>query len=133
MSPEIAQNGGPQDVRSASIDQQLLLLETLQTLLDGAIRCLTGGDAPPLLEMSRQIQSTAQELLALSLQLSRFPESPEAQQRRRKLVMKLGEQRAFCRAMLRRWRRSLALRQQLLGLRGAPALYTDSLSPLELK
>jgi len=133
MSPEIAQNGRSQDLRSASIDQQVFLLETLKTLLDGAIRCLSGGDALPLLEMSRQINSIAQELLALSLQLSCLPGSPEAQQRRRQLLAKLGEQRAFCRAMLRRWRRSLVLRQQLLGLRSEPALYTDSLSQWERK
>jgi hypothetical protein len=39
----------------------------------------------------------------------------------------MSQQRAFCRAMLRRWRRSIALRQQLLALRSEPVPHTESL------
>ncbi len=133
MSPVVTQSQNLHEQRLSSIDQQVVLLETLKSLLEGASRSLSGGEALPLMEMSRQITSTAQELLALSVQLSRIPSSPEAQQRRRKLLAELGQQRAFCSAMLRRWRRSLALRQQLLGLQNEPAPYTDSLSRLELR
>jgi len=114
--------------RVSSLDQQLLLLETLKSLLDGAMHLLSGGEALPLLEMSRQISSTAQELTALSLQLGRLEVGPEAQQKRRKLLAELSGQRAFCRAMLRRWRRSLMLRRHLLALAGEPAPYTESLA-----
>jgi len=128
MLPVIATtSGNSENAPAAPIDHQLFLLETLKLLLDGAVRCLSGGDALPLLEMSRQISSTAQELVALCLQLAHFPVAAEAHQRRRKLLVEVGQQRAFCRAMLRRWRRSIALRQQLLALGGEPVPYTDSL------
>jgi hypothetical protein len=110
----------------AAIDQQLFLLETLKSSLDGAIRALSSADPSPLLETSRQISSTCQDLLALSLQLSRLPGLPDAQQRRHKLLAELGQQRAVCRAMLRRWRRSISLRRQLLSLRSEPEPYADS-------
>jgi hypothetical protein len=109
------------------MDQELVLLETLKSLLEEAMRSLSGGEALPLLEVSRQIGVTAQELMAFSLQLGCLPWTPEAQQQRRKLLAELGQQRAFCRAMLRRWRRSIVLRQQLLGLQSEPAPYTESL------
>ena len=110
-----------------AIDQELVLLETLKSLLDRAMRSLNGGEALPLLEVSRQISATAEELTTLSLQLAHLPWTPEAQMQRRKVLAELGQQRAFCRAMLRRWRRSLALRQQLLSLCSEPLPYTESI------
>ena len=62
----------------------------------------------PLLEVSRHIGQTAQQLTAFSA-MGALPWSEEAQQQRRKLLAELCQQRAFCRAMLRRWRRSLAV------------------------
>jgi hypothetical protein len=105
----------------------VVLLETLKSLLETAIRSLSGGEAGALIEVSRQIRSTADEVMALSLQLGHLPWTPEAQQERRKLLEELGQQRAFCRAMLRRWRRSLVLRRQLLGLQAEPVPYTESM------
>lgn len=113
---------------SPKIDQELVLLETLKSLLDSASRSLSGGEALPLLEVSRQISTTAEELMALSFQLGHLPWTPEAQQRRRRVLAELGQQRAFCRAMLRRWHRSMMLRQQLLGLQSDPVPYTESLT-----
>ena len=110
-----------------AIDQEVVLLETLKSLLETAIRSLSGGEAGALIEVSRQIRSTADEVMALSLQLGHLPWTPEAQQERRKLLEELGQQRAFCRAMLRRWRRSLVLRRQLLGLQAEPVPYTESM------
>ena len=110
------------------MDQELVLLETLKSLLEEAMRSLSGGEALPLLEVSRQINLTAQELTAFALQMGRLPWTPEAQQQRRKLLAELGQQRSFCRAMLRRWRRAIVLRQQLLGLQDEPAPYTESLT-----
>jgi len=130
MPPAVAVTLPAPPDRVSAVDQQILLMETLKSLLDGAIRSLSGGEAQPLLEISRQISSTAQDLTGFSLQLGRLPLTGEAQQRRRRLLTELGEQRAFCRAMLRRWRRSIALRQQLIALRDEPAPYT---SRLELK
>ena len=59
-------------------------------------------------------------LMATSLHLGRLPLTPEAQQQRQKLLAELRQQRSFCRAMLRRWRRSILLRQQLLDLATEP-------------
>ncbi|MGD0929835.1 MAG: hypothetical protein ABR902_04205 [Candidatus Korobacteraceae bacterium] len=112
----------------SQMDKQLVLLETLKSLLDEATRSLSGGEALPLLEVSRQINLTAQELSAFCLQVGCLPWTAEAQQRRRKLLSELSQQRAFCRAMLRRWRRSIVLRQQLLGLQDEPGPYTESLT-----
>ncbi len=109
------------------LDPELVLLETLQSLLDTAMHSLSSGEAGILIEASRQIRSTADEVIALSLQVGHLPSNPEAQSQRQKLLAELGQQRAFCRAMLRRWRRSLVLRQQLLGLQAEPLPYTESL------
>lgn len=125
-SPLVAESRGSQPARMDLAGQELFLLETLKALLDGAIRCLSGGEPAPLVEMSRQIGSTAQELLALASQLSRNSANPEAQQRRRQLLTELGQQRSFCRAMLRRWRRSISLRQQLLSMASDTVPYTDA-------
>ncbi len=96
-------------------------------MLESAIRLLSGGEAGPLIEVSGQIRSTAEEVMALSLQLGHLPSNPETQQQRQKLLTELGQQRAFCRAMLRRWRRSIVLRQQLLGRQTESLPYTESL------
>ena len=109
-------------------DQELVLLETMQTLLDSATQSLAGGQALPLLEVSRQIGITAQQLTAFCLPMGSLPWTEEAQQHRRKLLAELSQQRSFCRAMLRRWRRSIALRQQLLRLQSEPVPYTESLN-----
>ena len=126
-----AENTAPASL--SPMDQELVLLETLKSLLEEAMRSLSGGEALPLLEVSRQINLTAQELTAFSLQMGRLPWTPEAQQQRRKLLAELGQQRSFCRAMLRRWRRAIVLRQQLLGLQDEPVLYTESLTLGSLK
>lgn len=115
------------------VEQELALLQAVKSLLQSATQSLRAGDAPPLVEVSRQIDSGVQELMALWLQLGRIPGTPEAQQQRRKLLAEIGRQRTFCRAMLRRWRRSITLRRQLLGLRAEPGLYTEALaSEMEL-
>lgn len=124
----VAAAGNPATASLSPMDQELVLLETLKSLLEEAMRSLSGGEALPLLEVSRQLSVTAQELSAFSLQMGSLPWSVEAQQSRRKLLAELGQQRAFCRAMLRRWRRSIVLRQQLLGLQDEPVPYTESLT-----
>jgi hypothetical protein len=111
------------------VARELLLLESLRSLLAATTGSLCSGDALPLLETSRQIHCVTGELIALSVQLSRTCSSSDQQQQRRKLILELGQQRAFCRAMLRRWRRSIALRSQLLDMRGEPVPYTESLGP----
>jgi len=110
-------------------DQELVLLETLKALLSGAIRALSCGEPASLAQVSRDISAASADILAVSLKLDRFPMSPEAQQHLQKLLTELRRQRCFCRAMLRRWRRSILLRQQLLDLATAPIIYTDSLDP----
>ena len=79
------------------------------------------------MEASRQIRLTAEEVMALSAQLGRLPRRRRPNSDGINSLAELGQQRAFCRAMLRRWRRSLVLRQQLLGLRTEPLPYTESL------
>jgi hypothetical protein len=109
------------------IDQELVLLETLKELLTAAMRSLSGGEAGNLMETSRQIRSTASDLMSLASDLAHLPSTAEEEQQRRKLLAELSQQRAFCRAMLRRWRRSLLLRRQLLALHGEPEGYSESM------
>ena len=124
-SPVFAEHENSQLSPFPAAQQELLLLETLQILLDGASRCLATGDALPLMEMSRQITATAQQVQAFASQLSGSVAGADAQ-RRRKLLAELAQQRAFCRAMLRRWRRSIVLRRHLLGVEGGPPSYCDA-------
>jgi hypothetical protein len=112
----------------APADSELVLLERLCSLLDDAMGALVASKALPLQEVSRQITMTADELTRLMLQISRLPLSVEARQRRQEILTTLCEQHRFCRAMLRRWRRSVALRQQMLALNAEPLLYTESLA-----
>jgi hypothetical protein len=102
-----------------------MLLETLKGLLTAAMHSLSGGDAGNLLETSRQISSTAEDLMALARHLGHLPSSPEEQQQRRKMLAQLSQQRSYCRAMLRRWRRSILLRRQLPALHGEPDTYAE--------
>ena len=112
------------------IDQELVLLETLKELLTVAMGSLSGGEAGNLMEVGRQIGSTADDLMALASHLGHLPLTPEEQQQRRKLLAELGQQRAFCRAMLRRWRRSILLPRHLLALHGEAETYTE---PMEAR
>ena len=109
--------------------QELVVLETLKALLTVAIRSLSRGEPANLAEVSRRINATADEVMSTSLNLGRLPLTPETQQRRRKLLAELRQQSSFCRAMLRRWRRSILLRQQLLDLAIEPVTYTEPLDP----
>jgi len=109
--------------------QELVVLETLKALLTAAIRSLSRGEPANLAEVGRSINATAGEVVAASLNLGRLPLTPEAQQQRQKLLAELRQQRSFCHAMLRRWRRSILLRQQLLHLATESVTYTESLDP----
>lgn len=105
---------------------ELVSLQTLRTLLSTAIGALRRGDPAHLAEVSHAINGIASDVLATSLNRGCLPLTPEAQERRQKLLAELCQQRSLCRAMLRRWRRSILLRQQLLDLATEPATYTDS-------
>ncbi len=111
----------------SQIDKEVVLLETLKELLTAAVRSLSGGEASSLVETSRQISSTANDLMTLANQVGNLPLTPEEQRRRGKLLAELSQQRSFCRSMLRRWRRSLLLRRQLLALQGEPDTYSESI------
>jgi hypothetical protein len=106
--------------------QELVLLETLKALLTTAIRALSRAEPGALAEVSHDINTTAADILATSLNLGRFPLTPEAQRQRQKLLAEMRQQRSFCCAMLRRWRRSILLRQQLLDLATVPAIYSEA-------
>jgi hypothetical protein len=109
--------------------QELVLLETLSTLLRAAIRSLSRGEPANLVDVSRDINAAASEVIATTLNFSRLPLTPVAQQQRQRLLAELRQQRSFCRAMLRRWRRSILLRRQLLDLATGPATYSEALDP----
>jgi uncharacterized membrane protein YccC len=111
----------------SQIDDELVLLETLKELLTAAMRSLSGGEAGSLMETSRQISSTANNLMSLANQVGNLPSTAEEQQRRGKLLAELSQQRSFCRSMLRRWRRSVLLRRQLLALQSEPDNYNESI------
>lgn len=106
--------------------REFALLEALNGLLNLTIDSLSQGAAGDLLQVSRRIEGNAAELSAALMQLSGAKLTLQAQQERRRLVAGLREQRCLCRALLRRWRRSITLRQQLLGV-GGDSPYTESL------
>jgi hypothetical protein len=111
----------------SEIDQELVLLETLKELLTNAMSFLSGGEAGRLVETSRQISLTATDLMARAGQVAHLPSTPEERQQRRKLLAELGQQRSFCRAMLRRWRRTLLLRKRLVALQSEPESYAEAM------
>jgi non-ribosomal peptide synthetase component F len=121
-------------IESASVPvppqvQELVLLETLKALRTATIRSLSQAEPANLVEVSRRISDTADDVMAAAPNLSRVPLTGETQQQRQKLLAELRQQTLFCRAMLRRWRRSIHLRRQLLDLATEPVIYTDSLDP----
>ena len=101
-------------------------LDHLREVLQAALESLNRGDPEVLITSSWQIALQLQQSAAPSFEWARMPISSEAQRRRRELLGELREQSAFCRAMLRRWRRSILLRKQLLALEGEPAFYTEA-------
>ena len=107
--------------------QELVLLETLRALLTAAIRSLSRGEPANLVDVSRDINAIGGDVMAASRNLGRLPMTPEVQQQRQRLLAELRQQRSFCRAMLRRWRRSILLRQRLLDLASEPPFYTEAL------
>lgn len=109
--------------------QEIVLLETLKELLTAAIRSLSSGGTAELAEVSRTIKATADEVLVAELNLGRLPLTSTEQQQRQKLLAELCQQRSFCRKMLRRWRRSISLRQQLADLATGTATYDQALDP----
>ena len=109
--------------------QELVLLETLKALLTAAIRALSHAEPANLPEVSRDINATAEEVMAASLHQGDLTLTPEEQQRRQKLFRELRQQRSFCRALLRRWRRSILLRRQLLEVATEPVTYGEPLEP----
>jgi hypothetical protein len=109
--------------------QEVVLLETLKELLTATIRSLSRGEPAELADLGRSISATADEVTATELTLCRSPLTAAAQQQRQKLLAELRQQRSFCRAMLRRWRRSIVLRQQLLDLATGTATYSEALDP----
>jgi hypothetical protein len=119
--------GFPASTSIAPSAREMVLLETLKSLLDTATQSLGAGDAAALLDVSRRISLTAQEFGAcIPLPGSTFV-TAEVEQRRRRLLVDVSQQLAFCRAMLRRWRRSLAVRQQLLDMSMDSVVYQPSL------
>lgn len=72
------------------IDQELLLLETLKELLTVAMRSLSGGEAGNLMEASRHISSTADDLMALARHLGHLPLTPDEQQQRPQAAGRVG-------------------------------------------
>jgi hypothetical protein len=111
--------------------QELVLLETLKALLNAAMGALSRGEPDVLAEVSRQVNLTAEDVIAASRTLGCVALNHEAQGQRQKLLAQIRRQRSFCLAMLRRWRRSILLRQQLLDLATTAATYPEPItSPL---
>jgi len=102
-------------------------LQPLRELLAAAMKSLAAGEAGDLILASRRVTLYLQNSAPASFELCRMPISPEAQRRQRELLGELREQSAFCRAMLRRWRRSMLLRRQVFELGGEPLPYTEVL------
>ena len=76
-------------IESASVPvspevQELVLLETLKALLTAVIRSLSHGDAVNLVEVSKRLQVTAEDVLTASRTLARVELPPEVQRQRRK-------------------------------------------------
>ncbi|HLY64784.1 MAG TPA: hypothetical protein VKU60_04540 [Chloroflexota bacterium] len=107
--------------------QELAALRLLANLLDNAVMALSNADVSGVLETSRNINFHVGELLAMYLQLGYCPATEQTQQQRRRVLVSLGRQLLFCRALLRRWRRSLTLRRQLQEFPDGQGPYTETL------
>jgi hypothetical protein len=112
-------------------EQEFQLLQNLDALLVTVTQSLGCGEPQTVPEISGLISLTARELTALSRQVACCPENAEAQVKRRQLLLDIRKQAAFCRAILRRWRRSIMVRQQLLEMRSEPLAYPAGLNPLQ--
>ncbi|HTV65678.1 MAG TPA: hypothetical protein VMD98_08740 [Bryocella sp.] len=111
----------------ADRDGQLSALRALYTQLNEAAEWLEEGNAPMLTTMGQSISVAADGLRSLWLQVGVAGLSPEAEAERRRILALIAERRRFCRSMLRRWRRLVLLRRQLLGLESNRVGYGDLL------
>ncbi|MFZ0705999.1 MAG: hypothetical protein WAM71_10385 [Candidatus Korobacteraceae bacterium] len=100
-------------------------LDSLRLLLLRGAEALGAGDAVEVQQACNELASGAVNLRPSFGEL--FPNrngltSVECEQRRRRILLPVLEARAFYLAALRRWRRSLCLRRNLMDLRrDAPA------------
>ena len=108
--------------------QDLVLLERLKSLLNAAMRALSRAEPEVLAEVSRQVTLTAEDVVAASRSMGCVALNPEAQGQRQKLLAEIRRQGSFCCAMLRRWRRSILLRRQLLDLATETGIYTQPIA-----
>ncbi len=98
----------------APVDREVALLEMLRRLLDTVLRLADDEDLSALPQVCEQVKQTAQDLIALSLQLGRAGIQLESA-RRRDLLSEVSRRRVLCRVLLRQWRRRLAVRHSPLG------------------
>lgn len=110
------------DIPGSDVAQQGFCVERLKELLDLAAQLLASGDAERLPDICKQITLEVQGLATSNtfrpdLQLNRNVAD------RAKMLLEMNRQLCFCRAMLRRWKRSLVLRQQLLVMRNQAEYY----------
>jgi hypothetical protein len=108
-------------------DQQLSALQAVCALLNRAAEALKEGDARVLSDVGPGLAATADGVGSLWLQAGIAGMAPGAEAERRRLLISIAEQRRFCKSMLRRWRRFIVLRQQVLGLQPNPFSYGETL------
>ena len=118
----------PMNLGSPSLPaNSLASIEALQELLEEVSQALSEGNPERLLEVSRQLQATANQLVPWFSGPASNPELLESRDNLRKKLLLNLKQQAHCRALLRRWRRRLVLQRHLLDSSGSSGLCSESL------
>lgn len=128
MTPVVTAVPGTESDVSAAVrdpDQQLSALRALCALLEQTADALKAGDARVLSEIGPSLASTADGLRSLWLEVGIGGLRHDMEAERRRLLTSIAERRRFSKSMLRRWRRFILLRRQILGLESNRVSYGE--------
>jgi hypothetical protein len=108
-------------------DRELAGLARLDAVLKLIEQSLSAGKVEGLPEICREAASIANDMSSLYAQSPLLASLAEDGERRKTLLSEIRRKHGFCVAVLRRWRRMLALRREVLNLAGEQVTYTPIL------
>ena len=129
MTESVAIQRSP-DCDAACGDDQMVLkqMAAVRELMTAAATSIFERNPGSLLNLSRELLQRATAVQFALAALSQGTWLAAAQEDRRQLLLQLGRARALLAAGLRRWRRDVMLRRNLLRLQDESSLFNDAFS-----
>jgi hypothetical protein len=126
-APRLQGSSPPAELAAAR--SEVACLARLDAVLKAMEQLLSAGKAEELPEVCGEAASIARAMSNLYSQSPLVGSLAEDAEQRKTLLAEIRRKRAFCSAVLRRWRRRVALQREVLSMAGEPATYTPTLLP----